>query len=134
MSGVKGNIGSLRAFRKKLLTVSRVAAIKIAKKAAPAVTGEATGSYDSGQTVHGDPRPLGVEGNALSLVLSGTTRGAMKFVSDGGTKIRAVLGTKYAKFLIGKYGILPTGALPTSWQKRLAKVSEAELDRHMGGD
>ncbi len=133
MSGVRGSTSTLRKLSKTLRSISAVAAVKIAKKAAPPLTGEFAGDFDAGLTAHGDPRPLGVEGNALSLVQSGDTRRDIKFTSDGGTKIRAVLGTKYAKYLIGKYGILPSGTLPTEWQKLLAKVSEAELDRLMGG-
>ena len=130
-SKFRGNTSSMRAFAKKLRTVSRVAAVQIAKKAAPEVTGELTGDFDAGQTAYGTPRPLGVNGNPLSLVASGATRGDLGFKSDGGTKLRAVLPTKYAKYLIGKYGILPVGGLPTAWSKLLAKTANSVIDKHM---
>jgi hypothetical protein len=41
-----------------------------------------------------------------------------------GTITRCVLGTDYARFLIGKYGILPSGrgVLPHEWGKAIAEV------------
>ncbi len=59
-------------------------------------------------------------GGALSLVQTGATRARVVFVANG-TIVRCVLGTKYARYLIGKYGILPNGnaAIPVEWQDTL---------------
>jgi len=108
-----------------------VASIKIAKRIAAELTAKAGSDYDAGLTAYGDPRPLGVHGNALSLWATGDTRRDLAFKSDGGTKVRAVLGTPYAKYLIGKYQILPNRTLPVNWQKLLEQWAEYELDQHM---
>lgn len=132
MSAVKGDTRSLREFAKRLRAVPTKAAITIAKAAAPKISALASAAYDGGQTVHGTARPGGVSG-PLTLVQSGATRAQVRFVSDGGTKIRAVLGTKYARYLIGKYQILPSGALPTVWAQLLGKVAADELAALLAG-
>jgi hypothetical protein len=90
---------------------------EVAKRAASVITSYSQASYDGGTTVYGDARPTGKHGNLLSLVYSGDTRSMIRFVSDGGSKIRASLGKDYMKYLIGKYRILPIGnaQLPFKW-------------------
>ncbi len=95
----------------------------VAREGAPAITGLAAGAYDTGRTAYDDPRPLGVDGQALSLQRTGLTRGTMRFVSVG-TILRCVLGPKYARYLIGKYGILPGGksSIPVRWRRSLDEI------------
>lgn len=125
---LKGNTRNLRLLNRQLAAMPKVLAQKVAAQAAGEITALAQASYDGGRTVYGDPRPAGVKGNALSLVESGFTRGALRFVSDGGTKIRASLGRRYAKYLIGKYVILPIGnaALPFAWLSRLRTITQQQ--------
>ena len=63
-----------------------------------------------------------MDGARLLLVKSGATREALRFVSIG-TIVRCVLPTRWAKYLIGKYGILPNGSLPVRWAKSLKQVA-----------
>ncbi len=100
----------------------------VAKRAAPVLTTAALRSYDSGQTVYGDPRPRGVDGKELSLDRTGATKRTVRFVTSG-TIIRCALGTKYARYLIGKYGILPNGraTIPAKWSTSLAEIVATEL-------
>ena len=103
---------------------------QVAREGAGDLTDAAGASYDAGQTVYETPRPLGVQGNQLSLNRTGATRGFVRFVQVG-TVLRCVLGTKYARYLIGKYGILPGGksAIPDAWRQRLKAIT----DRAVGG-
>lgn len=93
---------------------------EVAFRAAPVLTTAAAASFDAGRTVYGDARNQGVKGGALTLVRSGDTRRTVKFVSNGRI-VRCVLGTPYAKYLIGRYGILPNGnaAMPHAWRTSL---------------
>jgi hypothetical protein len=119
--GTKRQIGNaaLADFKRQLREFPLSLAHDIAQRAAPAITDQATSAFDSGNTVYGEDRPKNVYGHPLTLIgKTGNTRRSVKFVSNG-TIVRCVLGTKYAKYLIGKYGILPNGALPASWSKRL---------------
>lgn len=109
MSGLRGDPSRLTAFAAKLKRLSVVAAQKIASKAAPALTAAAREAYTGGVTVYGGARPGGV-----SLMRTGATLGALAFVAIG-RRVRVQLGTRYAKYLIGKYAILPSGSLPAAW-------------------
>jgi len=102
---------------------------RVATEAAPALTSAAGASYDAGQTVYGTPRPLSVDGASLSLSRSGDTRATVRFVRVG-TIVRCVLGTKYARYLIGKYAILPNGkaAIPEAWRQRLDAIARGAIE------
>lgn len=128
---LKGDTRTLRNLNKRLTQMPKMLAQQVAREAAQEITALAQASYDSGQTVYGDARPRGVHGNELSLVETGFTRAALRFVSDGGTKIRAALGRPYARFLIGKYRILPIGnaALPFAWAARLKALVQKHAER-----
>lgn len=122
---LKGNPQTLKSFAKKLSKVSTVAAQAVATRAAAPLTSRAGSDYDGGRTAYGEARPPGVNGNALSLVKSGDTRSLLRFTSIG-TRVRVVLGTPYAKFLIGKYKILPN-SLPRPWATELERITGEEL-------
>ena len=133
MSGVVGNIGNLKQLRDNIRRMPTVVGQRVAARGAPAITGLAQRAYASGDTVYGDARPVGVAGNALSLVRTGTTRSTVRF-SATGTILRAVLSTRYAKYLIGKYRILPAGnaALPVTWSARLREIVGEEIPKQLG--
>ena len=118
--GLKGNLSSLKGLKQTIRALPVTIAADVAKRAAPALTSEARDAFVSNTTVYGESRPAGVHGQPLSLVQSGATRDALRFVSIG-TIVRCVLPTRWARFLIGKYAILPNGALPVGWSKSLAQ-------------
>lgn len=126
MSGLRGNPASLRDLAKNLKTLPVTLAQDVAADVAPEITSRAAGAYDAGVTVYGDARPAGVHGNALSLVASGRTRSTVRFVAIG-TVVRCVLGTRWSRYLIGKYGILPNGRLPTAWSEAIARRAKARI-------
>ncbi len=94
---------------------------KIAKRAAPALTDMTQSAYGGNRNVYGDPRPKSVDGTPLTLEKSGKTRRTATFTSDGRI-VRAVLGTPWAKFLIGRYRILPNGGMPVEWKRAIDNI------------
>lgn len=135
MSRVKGPpTQKLRNFSKKLRAVPRVAAIDVARRAAPAISRLAPRSFNAGLDVYDAPRRLGRRGNALSLVRTGDARGSLQFASDGGARIRAVLSRPYVRYLIRKYKILPIGnaAMPVRWQLTINTIFAEVLGRALG--
>lgn len=123
LKGMKGINDLKRAL--KNLPVTTVAAI--AAKAAPAMTEFAQGSFNSGQTVHDKPRPLGVDGDELTLRKSGALQRQIEFRATG-RSIRTLPLKKYMGVAIGKYGVLPNRkVLPQKWKAKLAEIAGAEI-------
>lgn len=123
--GLKGDVGKLRTFKQQLREFPLTLAAAVAGDAAPAMTDLAAGAYDGGRTVYGDTRPKGVDGQALDLEVTGAARAQMRFVAVG-TIVRCVLGPRYARFLVGKYSVLPNGAMPTAWRAKLDALVAAQ--------
>jgi hypothetical protein len=106
----------------------RTVAVDVAKRAAPELTGLTQDAFSAGQNVYGGARPPGVDGEPLSLKKTGATEQQLRFVQIG-TVVRCVLGPKYARYLI-RYGILPNGAIPVGWTRKLndlVKATEVKL-------
>jgi len=110
------NFGRLKR-ELKALPISMAAAV--ASESAPGLTARTRSAFSSRVNVYGDARPEGVNGGPLTLERSGKTRDNLQFVSNGRV-VRAVLGTPYAKYLIGKYKVLPNGAMPVEWARYLS--------------
>ena len=67
----------------------------------------------------------------LTLVQTGDTRRTMKFKANG-RLVRCELGPRYAKYLIGKYKILPIGdrtAMPAAWTRALNELVKTAQER-----
>lgn len=128
-AGVRGDISKLHRIRASLRAFPLSLSLAVAKDAAPELTGLARGAYVGGRSVYGEARPVGVDGEPLTLEASGATLAQMRFESIG-TVVRVVLGTRWAKYLVGKYSILPMGTLPVDWSRTLdtiVKRKAAEL-------
>ncbi len=123
MSGVRNmragitSIGKLNVRMRELPLRIRAS---VAKDAEAVLTKLMRDEFNAGKTVYDSPRPLGVNGNALTLVKSGKVKNALFFVAIG-TILRASLGTKYARYLIGKYKIMPH-SLPAAWRAKLEQI------------
>lgn len=118
-------LGDLKA---KLRTLPTSVAIDVASKASGYLTRVTQAAYDSARNVYGEARPTGVAGKPLTLKDTLAVRKSVEFVRYG-TVVKCKLPTRYARFLIGKYGILPNGFMPASWSaelKRLAVTSIGE--------
>ena len=124
MSGVTNmpkGIRSLAALRTAIKDLPLTMRSAVAKDAAGYLDIEVRAAYDAGRTVYDTPRPRAkgkdTAGQSLTLVKSKKTRENIG-VKEIGTIVRAALGTPYAKYLIGKYQVLPQ-TLPASWQAYL---------------
>ncbi len=127
---VRGN-QTLGALKSRLKSLPISVAHEIASSSAPGLTTRTRDAYDSFRTVYGEARPAGVGGYTLDLTRSGDTRASMQFVANGRI-VRCVLGTPYAKYLIGRYKILPNGAMPVEWSRFLADLlAKSKVDKYL---
>lgn len=126
--GLRGDVGELRRYAAALRAFPAELASRAAEQAAPALTGVVGADYDAGRTAFGDTRPKGVGGATLDLVESGATRAQLRFVKVARFSIRCDLGTPWAKYLIGKYRIVPNGntAIPPAWRALLDQILAAQ--------
>lgn len=124
MSGVTasgGGITSINRLRSTIKALPLRIRSAVAKDAAPILTDMVQEAYDSGQTVYDAPRPLSTAGQSLTLLKTGATRRDIGFTAVG-TIVRAVLGRKYQRYLVGKYSVLPSGRIPAKWSERLSDL------------
>lgn len=125
MSGVRSmrtGIDSINRLKSSIKSMPLKLRTGVAKDAAGYLDIEVRAEFNAGKTVFDEPRPLGVDGEKLSLVFSGKTKSALGFDVTG-TLIRAVLGQRYAKFLVGRYRILPQ-KLPPAWAAHITRIVE----------
>lgn len=122
MSGLKGNVNDLRKLQKRLQAFPLSVSHEVAQRSSSPLTALAQRAYESGQTVYGEARPRGVDGQTLDLKRTGLTAATLRFTTVG-TIVRCVLGTRYAKYLIGKYRILPMGRMPADWSAKLEQIT-----------
>ena len=124
---LRGDLGDLKRLKAHLRELPRSVAHAVSGRAAPALTTLTQVAFSSGRSVYGEARPAGKGGRVLSLRRTGAVSRELRFVANG-TIVRCILGPRYARFLIGKYGILPNGAMPAAWSRRLAQiVQEVEV-------
>jgi hypothetical protein len=130
---LRGDLGTLRALRNSIASMPVTLSHAVAARVAPNLTEQAQDSYDSGRTVYGAARPKGVKGNDLDLVETGAVRSQLKFNALG-TKVTVSIGPNYARFLIGKYGILPSGdraAIPAPWVAAIDRIVKEEAAKYV---
>jgi len=130
-----GKAGSLRALRNRLkkLGLKYVQKQEIARKSAASLNPIMQRDYDAGRTVYGAVRPLGVSG-PLDLINTRIMRDTFEFVAQGAV-LRVRLTATYAKFLIGKYQVLPIGdrtAMPRRWQTMIDTIVDRVMHNEGG--
>jgi hypothetical protein len=133
--GLKGDPRTLREFARKLVrTVGIGTAQEIATRAAPDLTTAALASFDAQRSPYGDPWPPGYDGGDVDLVESGSLRRTLRF-EPLGTRVRAVLAVKHARYQIGKRAILPPGgrSLPGPWKLTLERITRDVVAERLGG-
>lgn len=120
MSALKGDLGKLAKLQQVLRDTPREIGEDVAKRGAPALTAELQGTYDAKQNVYGGANPNGADGQQLTLRKTGATDAVLQFSAAGAT-LRTAPFTRYTKFLIGKYRLLPIGRspIPERWRARL---------------
>lgn len=120
---LKGNVSDLRKLSKRIKGVPLVVVHDVANRAAPTISEKARNAFTAGVTVYGNPRPRGKGGETLSLYKGGETFRRLRFTVTG-TIIRCDISKAgpHAKYLIGKYRILPMGKMPVVWAKTLERI------------
>jgi hypothetical protein len=125
---LRGNPQRLRDLGRNLGDLPQVARNRIASRVAPAITELALASFDRGETPFGDAWSLGYDGRDVDLVRSGAMRGTLRFVAIG-SRVRCVIGVKWAKFQVGRRRVLPAPGqtMPASWRDVAARISREEI-------
>jgi hypothetical protein len=123
---------SIRALQNSLRRMPITAAARIAQRYAPEASRLARDAFDGGRTAYGSDRPRAVDGGALSLRRTGVTRAALDFIATG-RQVRLARLPRYARYLIGKYSILPNGPLPQAWRDRITKIAAEILYAEIHG-
>jgi hypothetical protein len=113
----------------------------IAQRVGPEFTRQAREVFATGRDVYGHPRLTSeaqrngqVSGDLLTLRDTGALWEELRFKASGSI-VRCVLGVPYAKFLIGRYKILPIGdrtPMPPLWLQAVSRIAEQETDAYFG--
>jgi hypothetical protein len=125
---------SLAQLSQDLRRLPRVVALKIAEACAPRITELASKSFEQSETPYGVPWAPGAEGQTVTLRKTGVLAKQIRYVAIG-TKLRVALGTRYAKYQIGKRPVFPRqdAALPDDYraviERTAADVVKAEMSR-----
>lgn len=127
------SLASIRKFAQDLRKLPRVAAIKTASEAAPAITAHAKRSFGASEDPYGTPWAPARDGSKVTLRQTGNLARFIHYVSVG-TRLRVALGVPYAKYQIGKRPVFPRqgGALPPEYSRTLAGVVAAVVRRELG--
>lgn len=119
-----GPLASLGRLRRALAELPVTVAHDVARRAQSELDALTQQAWDAGRDVHGNPRKEGADGSALDLRDSGALRGGLEFVAIG-SQVRARLNQPYARYVIGRYGVLPSGHMPIDWQLALERLVHA---------
>lgn len=123
----------MQSLRRAVAKMPATSAARIAAQAAPEVSALTRQAFDSETTVYASPRPKSADGKPLTLVRSGASREALRFVAEG-TRMRTAVLPPYTRYLIGRYDVLPNGPLPAEWRERLNEIAaEVLYDQIFGG-
>lgn len=132
MSLDAAGLRSIRALQNSLRRMPITAAASIAQRYAPEASRLARDAFDGGSTAYGSARPRAVSGGALTLRRTGATRAALAFIATG-RQVRLTKLPRYARYLIGKYDILPNGPLPQAWRDRITAIAAEVLYAQIHG-
>ena len=112
---------TIRGLRKKLNEVPLSVAHDVASRSGPGLTSRTKEANAAMRSTYGTAYPIGVDGKQLTLQDTKATIKSIGFEAEG-TVVSCRLGTRYAKYLIGKYGILPNGYIPAEWSRYLRQL------------
>ncbi len=133
MTGLRGDLSSLKKFSDALRELPRVVAQKVATAAAPAITVAALQTFNAGEDAFGVPWSPSADGERVTLRESGGLAAGIHYVATG-TKLRVKLGVAYAKFQLGKRPAFPRQGdpLPASYVKALTDATHAVIRAELG--
>lgn len=138
-----GDFAKIGRLERNLETIARVPS-KVARRAAPAITGALKRQFASGRDAYGNPwAPLAAstvrrKGFDTILVETGAGRDGTRAYPMGGAGIAIEVGPHLAWHMVQGDNrparqVLPTGPLPKEWREILDRFSMIELGRHFSG-
>ncbi len=120
------DISSLSKMSATLRALPTVLAQKIATKAAPVISQFANESFEASTDPYGVAWTPKADGSTATLVKTGNMKRFLYYVAIG-TKLRVALGTRYAKYQIGKRPVFPrAGVLPSKYATALVQIAQSE--------
>lgn len=101
----------------------------IAAAAAPIISEMARETFAESKTPYGVPWAPAVDGSRVGLVKDGELKKGIHYKAFG-TKLRCVLGPKYAIYQIGKRPVYPRngGKLPKEYNDRLSELAARMIE------
>jgi len=131
-AGLKGDYRKTRELEKRISDLPRMLGIEVARSCADIISRLARASFDASCNAFYDPWDPSAKGETVTLVKSGALRSGIRYVAIG-TRLRAQLGPKYAKYQVGKRAVFPTSVLPPAYKKAIdeaaAKIIAAQLGK-----
>jgi hypothetical protein len=130
-AGLHGDISKIRSLERSIRELPRVLGAKVAAAAAAKITEMNRATFAAGQNAYGDRWLPGVDGKDVDLRATGTLAGSISYHAAG-TRLRAHLGPPYAKYVVGKRPVLPTGKLPLKMAEALRVTTSAVIGSELG--
>jgi hypothetical protein len=132
MSGLRGDLSSIRRFSESLKTLPFWAGREAARRSAPILTKLAQETFARSEDPNGVAWAPNVDGKTVTLRQSGTLAQFMVYVAVG-TIMRVALGTKYAKYQIGKRHVFPAfgAVLPEAYRTALEDAANTAIKREL---
>jgi hypothetical protein len=123
---LKGDLSSLKKLKQTIAQLPQTLQNHVAQEAAGKLNAMILEDYASGKTVYGTSRPLGVNGNSLDLSNTGNAQGSFELYVVG-SLIRVRFAVPYAKYLVGKYKVMPNGnePIPVRWRQVLKWIVDS---------
>lgn len=121
--GLIGDVNKIRAIEKAFLRFPKVAARILTKRVASKITALGRATFNAGQNAYGDEWEPLADGSPATLVRSGALAKGVEYVANG-RLLRARLGPRYAKYVIGKRPIFPQkkAKLPPSYNAAIRET------------
>ena len=126
-------LASLAKFQNDLRKLPRTVAIEVAAASADVLTELAQSTFGDSEDAYGNSWAPGAEGQKVTLEKTGAIRRSIRYVATG-TRLRVALGTKYAKYQVGKRPVTPRqgAALPVAYSQALARAAADVIKRSIG--
>lgn len=131
-AGLKGDISKIRSLERSIRELPRVVGAKVATAAADKITAMNRATFAAGQNAYGDPWLPGIDGKSVDLKETGALAASIAYRATG-TRLRAHLGPPYAKYVVGKRPVLPTGRLPIKMAAALHTTTSAVIRAELKG-
>lgn len=130
----EANLSTLSRFSASLRDLPKTLGIKIAAKAAPALTSIALSTFRASEDAFGGPWSPSKDGERVTLTRSGDLARYIRYVAIG-TKLRVALGVRYARYQIGRRPIFPKQGdeLPIAYRKALEAATQEVIRTDLGG-